>query len=193
MANELGEVVGVEPITWTAETEVDLFHAMKGHKPVGVDKHIQMILIQEKLSNSLNRSVSAKQIWEHLCTLYDLQALNESEVLPFPLKETEFSLPKSQFGEQMKGLIQRAGTHPGSSETEKDKSHDRTASSDFGRERDATVETTPSSKISSRLKDSRSSSRSASPAAHTDTVKRKRGRPPNSPHQAGKRRRTERL
>ena len=42
---------------WDADMEVHLFHSMAGHKPVGFNKHFQMICIQQ-------RYISMKlQIW----------------------------------------------------------------------------------------------------------------------------------
>ena len=41
----------------------------------GVNRHFEMIFIHEKLNGSANKKISSKQIWQHLSTLYDLQAL----------------------------------------------------------------------------------------------------------------------
>ncbi|XP_013418775.1 MRG/MORF4L-binding protein [Lingula anatina] len=86
---------------WNVDMEVSLFHAMRGHKPVGVNRHFQMLFIHEKLNSPSYRKVSSKQIWAYLATLYDLQALNESEILPFPNKSNEFSLPEAEYGDLM--------------------------------------------------------------------------------------------
>ncbi|OWF38090.1 MRG/MORF4L-binding protein-like [Mizuhopecten yessoensis] len=83
----------------TVEMEVSLFHAMRGHKPVGVNRHFQMLVIHDKLNNSFSRKVTSKQIWNRLITMYDLTALNESEILPFPNKEVDFLLPDEDFSD----------------------------------------------------------------------------------------------
>ncbi|XP_033738574.1 MRG/MORF4L-binding protein-like [Pecten maximus] len=83
----------------TVEMEVSLFHAMRGHKPVGVNRHFQMLVIHDKLNNSFSRKVTSKQIWNRLITMYDLTALNESEILPFPNKEIDFVLPEEDFSD----------------------------------------------------------------------------------------------
>uniref|UniRef100_G3MPR3 MRG-binding protein n=1 Tax=Amblyomma maculatum TaxID=34609 RepID=G3MPR3_AMBMU len=88
-----------EAFDWNADTEVQLFHAMRGHRPVGVNRHFQMACIQEKFSASLNKEVSSQVIWDHLDTMYDMAALHESEILPFPNNECEFSLPERDFGD----------------------------------------------------------------------------------------------
>uniref|UniRef100_A0A8C4N6J5 MRG/MORF4L binding protein n=1 Tax=Eptatretus burgeri TaxID=7764 RepID=A0A8C4N6J5_EPTBU len=67
---------------------------MIGHKPVGVNRHFHMICIRDKFSQNIGRQVPSKVLWDHLNTFYDIQALNESEVLPFPNTEWPFSLPE---------------------------------------------------------------------------------------------------
>ncbi|XP_060562307.1 MRG/MORF4L-binding protein-like isoform X1 [Ruditapes philippinarum] len=87
-----------ENFNWNCEMEVNLFHALRGHKPVGVNRHFHMVSIHEKLS-STNKKITARQIWDYLGELYDLNALNESEILPFPNKELDFSLPEKDFSD----------------------------------------------------------------------------------------------
>ncbi|XP_075526135.1 uncharacterized protein LOC142557835 [Dermacentor variabilis] len=88
-----------ETLDWNVDTEVQLFHAMKGHKPVGVNRYFQMACIHEKFSASLNKDISSQTIWDHLDTMYDMAALHESEILPFPNPENEFGLPDNDFGD----------------------------------------------------------------------------------------------
>ncbi|KAK7100519.1 MRG/MORF4L-binding protein-like [Littorina saxatilis] len=82
-----------QPGAWSVEMEVNLFHAMRSHKPVGVNRHFHMVLIHEKLSSPASKKLTAKNVWDHLSTMYDLQALNESEILPIPNKIVDFKLP----------------------------------------------------------------------------------------------------
>ncbi|CAL1605295.1 unnamed protein product [Knipowitschia caucasica] len=91
---EPGLVPAEEPVIWSHEVEVCLFHAMIGHKPVGVNRHFHMMCIRDKFSQNIGRQVSSDLIWEHLGTMYDMQALHESEILPFPNPEKSFSLPE---------------------------------------------------------------------------------------------------
>ncbi|KAG8226935.1 hypothetical protein J437_LFUL004653 [Ladona fulva] len=90
-----------DEIVWDVDTEVQLFYAMNGHKPVGVNKYFQMACIIEKFSSAVNKNITSKVIWDHLDTMYDLQALDDSEILPFPNDEKEFCLPSAEFGEMM--------------------------------------------------------------------------------------------
>ncbi|XP_055706664.1 MRG/MORF4L-binding protein isoform X2 [Phlebotomus papatasi] len=82
-----------EEIEWSPEDEIQLFFALDGLKPVGINKYFFMACIADRLSKALNREVSTEAIWSHLKTMYNLDALDELEPLPFPNEQKEFSLP----------------------------------------------------------------------------------------------------
>ncbi|RXG51431.1 MRG/MORF4L-binding protein [Armadillidium vulgare] len=69
-------------IEWTIENEIQLLFAMINHKPIGINKHFQMMAIHDKFTSSLNCELSAKEIWKKLETYYDLQALVKDFTLP---------------------------------------------------------------------------------------------------------------
>uniref|UniRef100_A0A8I3WA98 MRG domain binding protein n=1 Tax=Callithrix jacchus TaxID=9483 RepID=A0A8I3WA98_CALJA len=94
-----------ETVVWSPEVEVCLFHAMLGHKPVGVNRHFHMICIRDKFSQNIGRQVPSKVIWDHLSTMYDMQALHESEILPFPNSERNFVLPEEIIQEVREGKV----------------------------------------------------------------------------------------
>ncbi|RVE71007.1 hypothetical protein OJAV_G00070390 [Oryzias javanicus] len=96
---------GEDSVVWSHEVEVCLFHAMIGHKPVGVNRHFHMICIRDKFSQNIGRQVSSSVIWDHLGTMYDMQALHESEILPFPNTEKAFSLPDDIIQEVKEGKL----------------------------------------------------------------------------------------
>ncbi|XP_061780273.1 MRG/MORF4L-binding protein [Nerophis lumbriciformis] len=98
-------VPGEESVVWSHEVEVCLFHAMIGHKPVGVNRHFHMICIRDKFSQNIGRQISSSVIWDHLGTMYDMQALHESEILPFPNSEKSFSLPDDIIQEVKEGKL----------------------------------------------------------------------------------------
>ncbi|XP_045385287.1 MRG/MORF4L-binding protein isoform X1 [Lemur catta] len=98
-----------ETVVWSPEVEVCLFHAMLGHKPVGVNRHFHMICIRDKFSQNIGRQVPSKVIWDHLSTMYDMQALHESEILPFPNPERNFVLPEEIIQEVREGEAQALG------------------------------------------------------------------------------------
>jgi len=90
--------------SWSVEQEILLFEAMVGHKPVGVDKNIHMMCIFRKLSSKwkpVPRAIKPQHIWAKLSSMYDLEALDESECLPFPDKKEDFALPLDDFGPLM--------------------------------------------------------------------------------------------
>ncbi|KAH8254122.1 hypothetical protein KR032_008576 [Drosophila birchii] len=92
--------VGPLPATieWSAEEELQLFHAMEGLRPVGINKHFYMSAIAQRLSKALNREMPSELIWRHLGTMYKLKELDDLESLPFPNDEREFSLPEQDYG-----------------------------------------------------------------------------------------------
>ena len=60
---------------------------------LGINKHFNMALIQHSFSQAVGFSVSTKDLWSYLYTLYDIDALDEVEKFPFPNEKKEFSLP----------------------------------------------------------------------------------------------------
>lgn len=76
-----------------------------------------MAFIWDKLTASLNKDIESEKIWEHLETMYNFEALDESESLPFPNDEKEFYLPDSEFGllksKKEEKIEERKSTHKG--------------------------------------------------------------------------------
>lgn len=86
-----------EKMEWSAEEEIQLFFALDGLKPVGINKHFFMACICDRLSKALNREIATETIWSHLKSMYNLKALDDLEKLPFPNNIEDFSLPESEF------------------------------------------------------------------------------------------------
>lgn len=86
-----------DEIEWNAEEEIQLFFALVGLKPVGINKHFFMACICDRLSKALNRDISTDLIWSHLKSMYNLKALDDLEKLPFPNKTEDFTLPETEF------------------------------------------------------------------------------------------------
>ncbi|XP_022921069.1 MRG/MORF4L-binding protein isoform X1 [Onthophagus taurus] len=57
-----------------------------------------MAFICDKFIDNINKEVHSGKIWAHLETMYNLEALDESESLPFPNDEKEFCLPEAEYG-----------------------------------------------------------------------------------------------
>ncbi|XP_014776732.1 MRG/MORF4L-binding protein [Octopus bimaculoides] len=97
----------VDPLNWSVDMEVSLFHAMRGHKPVGVNRFFQMICIHEKLNNASSKKIPISDVWKHLGEMYDLMALNESEIFPFPNRICDFELNGNEYGNLLSGEFPR--------------------------------------------------------------------------------------
>lgn len=89
-ASSTTAVVAME---WNAEEEIQLFKALGGLKPIGINKHFFMACICDRLSAALKRDISADVVWAHLHTMYNLEMLDSMEPLPFPQDERDFALP----------------------------------------------------------------------------------------------------
>lgn len=87
-----------EEMEWSAEEQVQLFLALGGLKPIGINKHFYMVCICERLSTALKRDISPDTVWAHLKKLYNLEALDKVVSLPFPQEQRDFSLPEADFG-----------------------------------------------------------------------------------------------
>lgn len=70
-----------------------------------------MAFICDKFTDNMHKDIDSHKIWTHLETMYNLEALDESESIPFPNGEREFNLPEADFGnlidkkEEEKGKI----------------------------------------------------------------------------------------
>ncbi|XP_065073488.1 MRG/MORF4L-binding protein [Ochlerotatus camptorhynchus] len=92
----------VEYSEWSPEDEIQLFFAMDGLRPVGINRHFTIACIVERLSKALNRDVSSESVWSYLKTMYNLKALDEQEQHSYPTEESDFSLPEAEFSTVMK-------------------------------------------------------------------------------------------
>lgn len=101
--------ITVEPsimMEWSSEEEIQLFKALNGLKPVGINKHIFMALICNRLSDALNRDINPEVVWAHLHTLYNLERLESLEHLT--LEQRDFELPTGDdYAELMAKKLQK--------------------------------------------------------------------------------------
>ncbi|XP_012276514.1 MRG/MORF4L-binding protein isoform X2 [Orussus abietinus] len=110
-----------EEIEWNVENEIQLFFAMNGHKPVGINKYFHMVCIWEKFRAAIHKEISLKMIWDHLESMYDLMALDDTEDLPFPSSEIDFTLPELEFSGFIKSRKKEEPDVKGIKEAEKKK------------------------------------------------------------------------
>jgi len=80
---------------WTPDLEVNLFHALTGHKITGINRYFHMACVYHKLMTvSENHNIVPDNLWVHLTAMYNLDTLNELDELPFSNEETDFALPE---------------------------------------------------------------------------------------------------
>jgi len=104
-----------EGIIWNTATELHLLQVLVNHKPAGINKHFQMVIIQDKLS-SLIPGITCQHIWSKLRTMYDLAAVDDREEhIPFTLEKREFSLPRREFSGIMKEVQKEQRDRPAES------------------------------------------------------------------------------
>lgn len=90
-----------EEMEWSAEEEIQLFKALGGLKPIGINKHFYMACICERLSTALKREITPDVVWAHLKTMYNLDILDQLEPVPFPQDQCDFQLPDAEFSALM--------------------------------------------------------------------------------------------
>jgi hypothetical protein len=69
--------------------ELSLFYSMIDHKPVGLNKHFHMIFIHEKLNSLSEKKYTAEELWQYLGTIYDLNALVNTNSNLYKLYKTK--------------------------------------------------------------------------------------------------------
>lgn len=80
-------------VKWTTEHINHLLHAMKGYRPIGVEKHFHMMFILEKFRSRSGLNVTADALWDYIEELYDINLLSERDNEEIRKKPVEYSLP----------------------------------------------------------------------------------------------------
>ncbi|XP_077519858.1 uncharacterized protein LOC144129610 [Amblyomma americanum] len=99
-------------IQWDTQTEIDLLYSMQGFRPIGITRHFQMALIVDRFCAAVKKDVSSKVIWDHLKTMYNMDALHAAEILPFPNEVNDFMLPDEEFGHLMAKYRENSSADP---------------------------------------------------------------------------------
>lgn len=81
-------------VKWTSENVNHLLHAMKGHRPFGLEKHFHMMFILEKFRTRSKLNVSAEALWDYIEQLYDINLLSEREQEEFKKKPVDYYPPE---------------------------------------------------------------------------------------------------
>lgn len=93
--NESKPLEFIEEFVWTPKDEVAFFQAAEDCKPKGPGKWFQMATICDNFYSYTGQLVSTKVLWDHLNTMYNLEALEDSENKLF--SSAEYQLPVQEF------------------------------------------------------------------------------------------------
>jgi hypothetical protein len=96
----------MDTFEWDLDTELVFYKLLIGIRPVGVNRHFNMMVIYDKFIKELNRdpnTIHVDDLWRKLETLYDLEGLegNPESINPGERRfneEKEFALPKEFSG-----------------------------------------------------------------------------------------------
>jgi len=118
---------------WSAENELKLLQVLMTHKPFGISKHFQMVLVLNKLSQDGLKSITGQMISDHIEKYYGISALDtlHNTALPLALQSsssgetptilnksdstisdsnfTEFQLPLKGFYRHFKEMTETSG------------------------------------------------------------------------------------
>ncbi|XP_060873268.1 uncharacterized protein LOC132947088 [Metopolophium dirhodum] len=105
--------IGLEPIRnfkWTTRLEKCLLLNMVRLKPSGINKHLSILLLKEKITKELQVNIPIKVLWNYVTAKWDIRAADIIENISFDTSEKDFVLPKefdqliAEEGEKMKRL-----------------------------------------------------------------------------------------
>lgn len=106
-------VIGTKPTTtfkWTTSLEKCVLLNMTRLKPSGINKHLSMLLLKEKIYKELKINVPTKILWDYVKTKWDIRAADIIEHVSFNISEKDFVLPEEfdqliiEEGEKIKKL-----------------------------------------------------------------------------------------
>lgn len=162
---------------WSPELEVNLFHALKGHKPTGINRFFHMACIHHKMMTSSElKELTPKEIWAHLTAMYNLETLNELDELPFPNDSVEFLLPEEMTNPE----FMSAPSSPATSVASAEEVPIRPSNLNLSNLKNSASLSTPESSISPKRKRNArqaqlsSNSQPSSPATPGSSTKRRR-------------------
>ncbi|XP_016662292.1 uncharacterized protein LOC100160059 [Acyrthosiphon pisum] len=100
----------IKTFEWTTKLEKCLLLNMARLKPCGINKHLSIILLKEKISKELKLNIPVKVLWNYLSAKWDIRAADIIEHISFNTSEKDFVLPEefdqliSEEGEKIKKL-----------------------------------------------------------------------------------------
>ncbi|KAL3319208.1 hypothetical protein Ciccas_002126 [Cichlidogyrus casuarinus] len=112
---------------WTPDAEIKLFQSLIFFKPLGINRHFNIMLIAHYLSAALAQSVKISDIYSHLNTLYDMKELNQAEESPFSEVPVDFQMPSDLLLEAEKRPLKEIASAKKSKKIKRESDDDRSS------------------------------------------------------------------
>ncbi|XP_050527310.1 muscle M-line assembly protein unc-89-like [Daktulosphaira vitifoliae] len=99
--DDLDSMPSVDPETfkWSTSQELSLLLNMIQLKPAGINKHLSMCLIREKLSKELKLNIPSQCIWKYLWSRWNMDAADDIEKTNFSTALEDFDLPEDEYSQ----------------------------------------------------------------------------------------------
>ncbi|CAI6357503.1 unnamed protein product [Macrosiphum euphorbiae] len=100
----------IKTFEWTTRLERCLLLNMIRLKPCGINKHLSILLLKEKISKELELNIPIKVLWNYMSSKWDIRAADIIEHISFNTSEKDFVLPEEfdqlifEEGEKIKKL-----------------------------------------------------------------------------------------
>ncbi|XP_050439349.1 uncharacterized protein LOC126844906 [Adelges cooleyi] len=91
--------VDPETFHWNLTRELSLLLNMINLKPAGINKHLSMMFIREKISKELKLNIPSESIWKYLHSKWDMQEADKIEGIPFSATPDDFDLADQEYGQ----------------------------------------------------------------------------------------------
>jgi hypothetical protein len=108
--SDLVDSESIKDFEWTVDLQKCLLINMRHLKPCGINKHLSIFLLKEKLKKKYNIDLPNGVIWDYLATKWDLNAADILEDISFDTSMRDFILPEefdqliAEEGEKIKKL-----------------------------------------------------------------------------------------
>ncbi|XP_022174065.1 uncharacterized protein LOC111036367 [Myzus persicae] len=79
---------------WTIELEQCLLFSMIGIKPCGINKHLNLLVLKERINKQLKIDIPINVLWSYISSKWDIRAADIIEAENFDTAEEDFVLPE---------------------------------------------------------------------------------------------------
>ncbi|XP_029345721.1 MRG/MORF4L-binding protein-like [Acyrthosiphon pisum] len=108
--NNLIDCKTIETFKWTPRLEKCLLQNMMGLRIGGINKHLTMLLLKEKMHKQLKLNIPIKVLWDYVSAKWDIRFADLMERISFDTRQKDFVLPEDfdqlidEEGEKIKNL-----------------------------------------------------------------------------------------